>query len=177
MGISVVRSYQSAKLFSALGLGSDVIEEFFPGIQSPIGGLNLDQIAEMVLERTNFISDENLKEFKPIKSFQYKEHARGTMGEKHSMTNTRSKMIHDLAQKNGLDLDDWALYDEYIKLGIIDEPVGLRHLFSAKSLKESIHLDEVKDASHILETFGSGAMSLEQLALKLNEIFFLPCAK
>ena len=173
MGISVVRSYQSAKLFSALGLGSDVIEEFFPGIQSPIGGLNLDQIAEMVLERTNFISDENLKEFKPIKSFQYKEHARGTMGEKHSMTNTRSKMIHDLAQKNGLDLDDWALYDEYIKLGIVDEPVGLRHLFSAKSLKESIHLDEVKDASHILETFGSGAMSFGAISAEAQRDIFL----
>ena len=30
MGISVVRSYQSAKLILALGLGNGVIEEFFP---------------------------------------------------------------------------------------------------------------------------------------------------
>ncbi len=74
-GISVVRSYQSAKLYSALGLGKGVIDEYFPGIQSPIGGLEIEQIAEMVLKRTEDLTAENLSEFKPIKSFQYKEQA------------------------------------------------------------------------------------------------------
>ena len=51
-GISVVRSYQSAKLFSAIGLGPGLMEEYFPGTQSPVGGLELDQIAERAVERT-----------------------------------------------------------------------------------------------------------------------------
>ena len=49
MGISVVRSYQSAKLFSALGLGNEVIQEFFPGIQSPIGGLEQNKLCKWFL--------------------------------------------------------------------------------------------------------------------------------
>ncbi len=173
MGISVVRSYQSAKLFSALGLGSGVIEEFFPGIQSPIGGLEIDQIAEMVLKRTKDLSEESLESYKPIKSFQYKEHARGAQGEKHSMTNTRSKMIHELAQKNGLELTDWALYDEYVKSGLADEPVALRHLFTTKSSNESIDLEHVKEAPHILKTFGSGAMSFGAISAEAQRDIFL----
>lgn len=173
MGISVVRSYQSAKLYSALGLGNGVIQEFFPGIQSPIGGLEIDQIAEMVLERTKDVSEESLESYKPIKSFQYKEHARGAMGEKHSMTNTRSKMIHELVQDTGLELNDWTLYDEYVKLGIVDEPVGLRHLFSPRSSNESIDLENVKDASHILKTFGSGAMSFGAISAEAQRDIFL----
>ena len=95
-GISVVRSYQSAKLYSALGLGKEIIQDYFPGIQSPIGGLEIEQIAEQIQNRAEFVQSEEEEEYKPIKNFQYKEHARGSMGEKHSMTNTRSKIIHEL---------------------------------------------------------------------------------
>ena len=38
-GISVVRSYQSSKLFSAIGIGPGLIHEFFRGLNSPIGGI------------------------------------------------------------------------------------------------------------------------------------------
>lgn len=173
MGISVVRSYQSAKLFSALGLGEGVIEEFFPGIQSPIGGLELDQIAEMVLARTDISNLESIDAYKPIKSFQYKEHARGKMGEKHSMTNTRSKMIHELVRDTGLELNDWALYYEYVKLGLDDEPVALRHLFKPKSTTSPIDVEEVKEAGHILRTFGSGAMSFGAISAESQRDIFL----
>lgn len=173
MGISVVRSYQSAKLFSALGLGKGIIEEFFPGIQSPIGGLEIDQLAEMVLERTREISEESLENYKPIKSFQYKEHARGAMGEKHSMTNTRSKMIHELVRDTGLELNNWELYNEYVKLGLVDEPVALRHLFSPKSAEKALSLDEIKEAGHILKTFGSGAMSFGAISAEAQRDIFL----
>ena len=41
MGISVVRSYQSARLFSALGIGPGLVREFFPGLYSPVGGIEI----------------------------------------------------------------------------------------------------------------------------------------
>ncbi len=172
-GISVVRSYQSAKLFSALGLGKGVINEYFPGIQSPIGGLEIDQIAEMVLERTRELTEKSLAAFKPIKSYQYKEHTRGTVGEKHSMTNTRSKIIHDLVQQKGLELNDMELYDEYLKLGLEDEPVALRHLFNTKNAENPVQLTEVKEAGHILKTFGSGAMSFGAISAESQRDIFL----
>ncbi len=172
-GISVVRSYQSAKLYSALGLGQGIIEEYFPGIQSPIGGLEIDQIAEMVLKRTAHLNKEELDEFKPIKSYQYKEHARGKMGEKHSMTSSRTKIIHDLVQEKGLDLNDMELFDEYLKLGLEDEPVALRHLFDIKKSESPAELKEVKPAEHILKTFGSGAMSFGAISAESQRDIFL----
>ena len=171
-GISVVRSYQSAKLYSALGLGKGVIEEYFPGIQSPIGGLEIDQIANKILETAEaFASDE--ESYSPLKNFQYKEHARGTVGEKHSMTNTRSKVIHDLVQNHDLDLTDMALWDEYLKLGLEDEPVAIRHLFNPKKSESPIELSQVKGVDHILPTFGSGAMSFGAISAESQRDIFL----
>ena len=89
------------------------------------------------------------------------------------MTNSRSKIIHELVQENGLELNDWQLYDEYLKLGLADEPVALRHLFTTKSSTKSIHIDNVKDASHILRTFGSGAMSFGAISAESQRDIFL----
>ncbi|MEQ9309746.1 MAG: glutamate synthase large subunit [Balneolaceae bacterium] len=172
-GISVVRSYQSAKLYSALGLGKGVIDEYFPGIQSPIGGLEIEQIAEMVLKRTEDLNKENLDDFKAIKSYQYKEHARGKMGEKHSMTSSRTKIIHDLVQEKDLDLTDMELFDEYLKLGLEDEPVALRHLFNVKKSESPVTLQDVKSVDHILKTFGSGAMSFGAISAESQRDIFL----
>src|SRR5690606_6407208 len=51
MGISTLQSYQSAQIFEALGLGSDVIEKCFKGTISRIEGLSFDDLAEEVLVR------------------------------------------------------------------------------------------------------------------------------
>jgi glutamate synthase domain-containing protein 2/glutamate synthase domain-containing protein 3 len=82
-------------------------------------------------------------------------------------------MIHELVQETGLELNDWQLYDEYLKLGLADEPVALRHLFTTKSSTKSIHIDKVKDASHILRTFGSGAMSFGAISAESQRDIFL----
>ena len=44
MGISTLRSYRSARIFEAVGLGPDVMREYFGGVTSPVGGLELDDI-------------------------------------------------------------------------------------------------------------------------------------
>lgn len=171
-GISVVRSYQSAKLFSAIGLDKQVIQDFFPGIQSPIGGITLDQIGELVLERTNHLHDEDLSEMKPLKTYQYKEHARGKMGEKHSMTSSRSKAIHNLVRDKDLDLTDMELFDEYLKAGHEDEPVALRHLLDTRKTDIPLDLEKVESIDHILQRFGSGAMSFGAISAEAQRDIF-----
>ncbi len=172
-GISVVRSYQSAKLYSALGLGPGIINEYFPGIQSPIGGIEIDQIAENVLKQTQHLTADDIKDYKPIKTYQFKEHARGKEGEKHSMTNSRSKAIHELVWEHDLDLTDMELFDEYLKLGHDDEPVALRHLFNPKKSDNPVELKDVKPVDHILRTFGSGAMSFGAISAESQRDIFL----
>jgi glutamate synthase domain-containing protein 2/glutamate synthase domain-containing protein 1/glutamate synthase domain-containing protein 3 len=51
MGISVLDSYRSAQIFEALGLGPDVIDRCFTGTTSVLGGLDLADLARVVLEQ------------------------------------------------------------------------------------------------------------------------------
>ncbi len=49
MGISTLRSYRSAQIFEAIGIHSDVINKYFEGTVSRIGGIGMEEIAEEVL--------------------------------------------------------------------------------------------------------------------------------
>ena len=51
MGISTVRSYSGAQIFEAVGLDTDVIDEYFTGTTSRIGGIGLDVLAMEALAR------------------------------------------------------------------------------------------------------------------------------
>ncbi|MBQ4199032.1 MAG: glutamate synthase large subunit, partial [Kiritimatiellae bacterium] len=44
MGISTLRSYRSARIFEAVGLGPKIVGDYFAGVASPIGGLELEDL-------------------------------------------------------------------------------------------------------------------------------------
>ena len=44
MGISTLRSYRSARIFEAVGLGPKLMSEYFDGVTSPVGGLELEDL-------------------------------------------------------------------------------------------------------------------------------------
>jgi glutamate synthase (NADPH/NADH) large chain len=49
MGISTLRSYRSSQIFEAVGIHPDVINKYFLGTVSRIGGIGMNEIAEEVL--------------------------------------------------------------------------------------------------------------------------------
>src|SRR5262249_35120963 len=51
MGISTVASYRGAQVFEAIGLGHDVVDQYFTGTVSRLGGVGLDQLAEEARRR------------------------------------------------------------------------------------------------------------------------------
>src|SRR6185369_10184500 len=51
MGISAVQSYHGAQVFEAVGLRQDVIDEYFTGTASRVGGIGMDVVAREVLTR------------------------------------------------------------------------------------------------------------------------------
>ena len=51
MGISTLRSYRSARIFEAVGLGPKIMRDYFPGVTSPVGGLELEDIEKLMVER------------------------------------------------------------------------------------------------------------------------------
>ena len=59
MGISTVASYTAAQAFEAIGLDRDVVDEYFTGTPSQLGGVGLDVIAEEVKQRHRRAYPEN----------------------------------------------------------------------------------------------------------------------
>ena len=51
MGISTVQSYRGAQIFEAVGISKDVIDSYFTGTASQLGGIGLDTIAEEAKRR------------------------------------------------------------------------------------------------------------------------------
>ena len=50
MGISTIQSYQGAKIFEAIGISKDVIDRYFSGTVSRVGGITMEDIAQRVDE-------------------------------------------------------------------------------------------------------------------------------
>ena len=51
MGISTIQSYQGSQIFEAIGISADVIDKYFTGTVSRVGGITLEDIAKDVDER------------------------------------------------------------------------------------------------------------------------------
>ncbi len=168
MGISSAQGYHNAQLFTALGIDPEVMKTYFPGIDSPIGGRSLTDIAQAVLDRTETAQVNANSDSRLIETFQLREHRKGAIGEKHSMTARLSKLLHDVvtiadAPDETFDphtavLDRWPAYERYLEEAKRQHPVNIRHLFNIASTN-SIDLEDVQPRTEILRRFGSGAMS------------------
>ena len=51
MGISTVSSYCGAQVFQAVGLSQEVVDKYFTGTSSPLGGIGIDVIAAEIAQR------------------------------------------------------------------------------------------------------------------------------
>lgn len=154
IGISVVRSYHGARLYTAIGLGKEIAKEYFSGVASPIGGIGIDQLVEKILAETEQAREASAGG-KFRSTYAFKEHVKGQVGEKHSMTSVRSRYLHKLAREQGA----WEVYEEYLKSNDSDAPVTLRQLISLKKRGAVLDLQKVQPREEILRLFGSGAMS------------------
>ncbi|MDX2127754.1 MAG: glutamate synthase large subunit [Chloroherpetonaceae bacterium] len=171
MGISVAKSYQSARLFSAIGIGKKLASEYFVDLYSPIGGIEIKDLVEEILHNTFTTTSSQFSE-KLIHTYQFKEHNKGLLGEKHSMTNARSKVIHRIVREKNLSLNSSMLYEEYLKQGEADEPINLRHLFDLKKQSHTVSIESVEPIKHITSTFGSGGMSFGAISAESQRDLF-----
>ena len=53
MGISTIQSYQGSQIFEAIGISQDVIDRYFTGTVSRVGGITLEDIEDNV-EKASF---------------------------------------------------------------------------------------------------------------------------
>ena len=161
MGISTLQSYLGAQIFEALGINSDVIDEYFTGTVSRIEGLSLDQIAQEALLRhregfpeADRIAIENLL---PTGG----EYSWRNDGERHLFSPTVIRLLQHSTASN-----DTNQFKQYTKT--VDEQskeaFTLRGLLELNSDRPAIDISEVEPIENIFKRFASGAMSFGSIS-------------
>jgi glutamate synthase domain-containing protein 2/glutamate synthase domain-containing protein 1/glutamate synthase domain-containing protein 3 len=172
MGISAIQSYRGAQVFEAVGLASDVIDQYFTWTASRIGGIGMETVAQEVLMRHRAAYPGRRTNGHALEAggmYQWR------AGGEHHLFNPES--IHRL--QKAVRTGSYATYQSYAKL--IDEQsktlATLRGLLEFAP-SEPVPLEEVEPVESILRRFKSGAMSYgsisqeahETLAIAMNRI-------
>jgi glutamate synthase domain-containing protein 2/glutamate synthase domain-containing protein 1/glutamate synthase domain-containing protein 3 len=157
MGISVVQSYQSAKLFTIIGLDRELSHLYFRGVPSLVSGLNLSDIATRLLQEADAAQAASASG-QPLHNYLLREHNRHEKGERHAMTALRSRQIHRALAAEGA-IEQKALWQSYLADLKSEAPYHLRHLLGFQPPAMPLPLEQVQSPAEILTCFGSGAMS------------------
>jgi glutamate synthase domain-containing protein 2/glutamate synthase domain-containing protein 1/glutamate synthase domain-containing protein 3 len=170
MGISTIQSYCGAQIFEAVGLDADVIDAFFSGTPSRIGGVGLEQLSTEVMERHFRAYPRTDRELLPVGGvLQWRRD-----GELHVWNpDTVAKLQHAVQNRNGADggRDRHTTYSEYARM-VNDEAVAkglLRGLMRFEPAAQPVPLEEVEPATEIVKRFTTGAMSLGSLSREAHE--------
>ncbi len=160
MGISTLRSYRSAQIFEAVGLAADVVDKFFKGTPSRVGGLSLADIEARLRRAAKAQSQEKGELLDCGGLYRYRK-----SGEEHLWTPQTV-----IAFRKAVRTNDAAQFAAYSKE--IDDQTRrsctLRGLFTFKPTK-AIPIEEVEDAESIMRHFVGGAMSLGSLSPEAHE--------
>ncbi|MEO5698253.1 MAG: glutamate synthase-related protein [Burkholderiaceae bacterium] len=164
MGVSTYMSYCGAQLFEAIGLEKALVEKYFRGTASQIGGVGVFEVAEEALRmhRAAFGDDPVLDGMLDAGG----ESAWRVRGEEHMWTpDAIAKLQHSVRGNK------FETYKEYAQI-INDQShrhMTLRGLFEFKvDPSRAIPLDDVEPASEIVKRFATGAMSLGSISTEAH---------
>ncbi len=167
MGISTVASYRGAQVFEALGLSEEVVERYFTGTVSKIGGVGLDVIAEEVRRRHEFAHLDNPAEAAHRDLWFGGEYQWRREGEYHLFNpETVFKLQHATRSKR------YEVFKEYTEL--VDQQsenlATLRGLFKFREgVRPPVPIEEVEPVSEIVKRFSTGAMSYGSISAEAHE--------
>jgi glutamate synthase (NADPH/NADH) large chain len=173
MGISTLQSYRGAQVFEAIGLNKDLVDAYFSGTTSRIGGVGLSVLAREAQMKHEFA-------FRPMTDSDTELAVGGgynfrVNGEYHLLNpDTISKLQHSVREGN------FKSFQEYSEL--IDTQsrnlATLRSLMKIKKSRKPVAIEQVEPAKEIVKRFTTGAMSFgsiskeahETLAIAMNRI-------
>lgn len=166
MGISTLQSYQSARIFEAIGLGREVIDRYFTGTVSRVGGIGIKEIEEGVAFRHDHAFDPlglGVDETLDSVGFHYLRSGRDKEDHMYSPETI-------IALQRAVRTDSYEKFREYTDL--VDDakrPHTLRGLLEFVPAGDPVPIEEVEPASEIVKRFKTGAMSYGSLSEEAHE--------
>ena len=153
MGISTIQSYQGSKIFEAIGISKDVIDKYFTGTVSRVGGITLSDIAASA-------DAQHSRAFDPLglptdlSLTAVGRHKARAQGENHRYDPRTIHMLQ-LSTRTG----DYDKFKEFTAMVDAEETGYLRSLLDFNYPAEGIPLEEVESEEEIVKRFKTGAMS------------------
>jgi glutamate synthase (NADPH/NADH) large chain len=165
MGISTIASYTGAQVFEAIGLSQDLVDRYFTGTTSRLGGIDLDIIAQETIARHHIAYPPGGEVPGSRKLPIGGEYQWRREGEPHLFDpETVFTLQHSTRAKR------YDVFKRYTHR--IDEQskalMTLRGLFAFKE-RTPISIDEVEPISEILKRFSTGAMSYGSISQEAHE--------
>jgi glutamate synthase (NADPH/NADH) large chain len=165
MGISTYMSYTGAQIFEAVGLAKPLVDRYFTGTASNVGGIGLPQVAEEAIR----IHQDAFDDRDPVLASMLDaggEYAWRVRGEEHMWTpDAIAKLQHATREKS------YSTYKEYAQI-INDQSqrqMTFRGLFEFQLDKVApVPIEEVEPAAEIVKRFATGAMSLGSISTEAH---------
>ncbi len=167
MGVSTVASYRGAQIFEAVGLSQGVIDAYFTGTASKLGGVDLDVIAEEVAMRHRVAYPPSgiapaHRTLDVGGEYQWRRE-----GEPHLFDPETVFRLQHATRNRRFDI-----FQQYSQR--VDEQserlMTLRGLFRFREgVREPIAIDEVEPVSSIVRRFSTGAMSYGSISQEAHE--------
>ncbi len=176
MGISTIASYTGAQVFEALGLSQALVDEYFTGTTSRLGGIGLEVVAEETAARHRRAYPVNATE---------RAHRGLEIGGEYQWRREGEVHLFNpetvFALQHSTRTQKYDLFQDYTaKVDALSARAGtLRGLFTLRAgLRPAIAIDEVEPVAEIVKRFNTGAMSLgsispeahETLAVAMNQL-------
>ena len=176
MGISTIASYAGAQCFEAIGLAQDLVDKYFTGTTTKLGGVGLEILHTEIEKRhvAAYPIEGAPKVHLPLEVGGEMKWRRD--GPPHLFNpETIFKLQHSTKQKR------YDIFKEYTK-AVDDQAerlMTIRGLFKFNTgIRPAVSIDEVEPISEIVKRFSTGAMSMgaispeahETLAIAMNRI-------
>jgi glutamate synthase domain-containing protein 2/glutamate synthase domain-containing protein 1/glutamate synthase domain-containing protein 3 len=165
MGISTLQSYQGAQIFEGVGLDNVVIERWFPGTPSRIGGASLSTIATETLGRhRHAYADRQAPSSTQLAvggKYQWRRE-----GERHQYNPQTIATLQHAVRTN--DPQAWRAYSDRVDR-FNREGALLRGLFRIKPAVAPVPIEQVAPWTEIVKRFKTGAMSYGSISKEAHE--------
>jgi len=166
MGISTIMSYRGAQIFEAVGLSHELVDDYFTGTTSRLGGIGLDVIAAETAARH--------AEAYPA-SGNHKPHQRLTTGGEYQWRRDGEEHLFDpetvFRLQHATRTGRMDIFRQYTRR--VDEQstrlMTLRGLLRFNPDREPVPIDEVEPVSEIVKRFNTGAMSYGSISAEAHE--------
>ena len=163
MGISTIQSYQGSQIFEAVGISKEVIDKYFTGTVSRIGGITLEDIEENV-EKLHSEAFDPLGLNTDLTLDSVGAHKMRSQGEEHRYN---PRTIHLLQQS--AKCGSYEMFKEYTNLVDKENHGSLRGLMDFVYSENPVPLDEVESVEEIVKRFKTGAMSYGSISQEAHE--------